>query len=218
MQYVCETKPGTKFNRLTFIGLAHRNPKNRQWFWKCVCECGNEVISMGHNIRAGKTNSCGCLQKERASAAVKKHGMSQGRDTTGLYLIWKNMRQRCLNPKNKRYADYGGRGIKMCDRWVESFQNFVDDMSPRPSMNHSIDRTDNDGNYCKENCQWAIDITQSRNRRVSVRVAFHGNKHIKGLCEEIGADYYRAYDLIIRRNIPVNIAVGMMKGSKVTPD
>jgi hypothetical protein len=210
MKYICEIQTGTKFNRLSFVELAHRDTATRKWNWKCICECGREVVAVGSNIISGRTKSCGCLQKERASAAHKTHGGSGG--VSDVYYIWKNMRQRCLNPRNRAYPNYGGRGITICDRWLESFKNFEEDMGPRPSKNHSIDRKDNNGNYCKENCRWSDDEQQVKNRRNTVFA--EGNKTLRDWSKEHGVNYYRAYDYIVRKKIPVNFALGVLKTSK----
>ena len=98
------------------------------------------------------------------------HGMRH----TPEYEIWKSMKQRCYNPKNKRYSDWGGRGIKMCDRWKNSFKNFIEDMGKRPPDKHSIDRIDNDKDYCPENCKWATLDEQVNNARSNILITYNG--------------------------------------------
>lgn len=205
MTYSCEIPIGTKFGRLSFEGLSHRCEKSKQWYWKCRCDCGNESVVMSGNVRAGRSNSCGCLQKELAGSYNRSHGMSGKR----IHVIWKNMRQRCLNPKNPRYIDYGGRGVKICESWLESFESFYKDVGNPPSELHSLDRIDNDGNYEKSNVRWATNPEQSGNRRVSVMV---GDKTLKAFCKSEGVSYYRAYDLIVRKKISPPDALKILKG------
>ncbi len=209
MKYICEVSPGTKFGRLTFIELAHRSDKSRQWNWKCMCDCGKEVISMGGNIRSGRTISCGCYQKIRASQTHKRHGLTG----TRIHRIWKNMKQRCFNEKNPRFMDYGGRGIGMHSDWKDNFESFLNYVG-QPEPHQSLERINNNLGYEPGNVRWATNTEQVRNRRVSVKVDFNGSKHIKELCEEIGSDYYRTYDLIVRRKMKVSDAVALLAGSK----
>lgn len=213
MQYIPDTKVGEKFGRLTFLGLSHRCAKSRQWFWRVKCDCGAEKVVMGANVRHGKTNSCGCYQKDRASESHKTHGKSG----TMLHTIWKNMKQRCYNIKNERYVDYGGRGIVMSDSWRNDFNAFSNDVGEPPSPSHSLDRIDNDKGYCKENVRWATDKMQVNNRRNSIWVKHNGDSPLSGECERLGVNYYRAYDMIVRRKIDPTTAFEMLKNSKETP-
>lgn len=103
---------------------------------------------------------------------LKANGMSG----TPEYRAWLDIKRRCYNSKYKQYNDYGGRGIKVCDRWLESVQNFINDLGFRPSKRHSIDRVDNDGNYCKENCRWATKVEQERNKRKTKFVNYNGQE------------------------------------------
>lgn len=153
---------GECFGRLTvveFAGHVHRSgARYRQW--RCRCLCGNEVTAVTGALTTGNTQSCGCRKRDETVARLTRHG---GRHTPE-YVVWNAMRKRCENPKNAKYADYGGRGILVCERWRD-FANFLADMGRRPSTRHSIERIDNDRGYEPENCAWVLRETQNRNQR-----------------------------------------------------
>ena len=135
--------------------------KIRFGLYKCGF-CGTEFKANTNNILRGTTKSCGCYQKRMASESNKTHGLGY----TRLYDIWRTLKGRTLNPKNKHYNDYGGRGITICEEWLDihNFYNWA--MSNGYSDELSIDRIDNDGNYCPENCRWTTKTIQSRNQRI----------------------------------------------------
>ena len=160
---------GVRFGNLVGIERAERNvSKNRNYHWKLKCDCGNIIVSSTGNLSNGHTKSCGCLRQEIQRDNIR-HGATR-RDTPiwTEYRIYTNMKTRCYNPKNKFFNRYGGRGIIMCDRWLEKngegFKNFLVDMGRRPSMELSIDRINNDGNYELSNCRWATQLEQIHNR------------------------------------------------------
>ena len=141
-----------------------KNSKERKRFgiYKCGF-CGVEFKAHTSSVKFGNTNSCGCYQKQKVSESNKKHGMID----TRLYRIWGNLKNRILNPKDRQYNDYGGRGITICDEWKNDFMSFYKwAVSNGYSDELSIDRIDNDGGYSPENCRWTTSIIQSRNQRM----------------------------------------------------
>lgn len=155
---------GKRFGRLLIIGVSHSEKRARLkgtvLYWKCKCDCGNEVIISGPNLNKGDSHSCGCYHSDLLIAANTKHGFCG----TSEYDIWNGMKQRCENPNSRGYKNYGGRGITVCQEWIESFDAFYAYMGPRPT-NLSIDRINNDGNYEPGNCRWATAKEQAQNTR-----------------------------------------------------
>lgn len=163
---------GRTFGRWTVTGLAdHQQPK-RPKAWLCKCSCGQIKSINGNSLRRGLSTSCGCLQREITIARNYKHGHGHGSPE---YNSWKHMVRRCADPRNNRYANYGGRGIKVCDRWSD-FLTFLADMGPKPVPSFTIDRVDNDKDYCPENCRWSDSLTQARNKTNSVVLECDGDR------------------------------------------
>lgn len=140
---------------------------------KFKCHCGNEWITRIRSVNSGQAKSCGCLQKA-AVAETGRNNSTHGKSTTPEYYVYQTMIQRCTNPNNDQYKDYGGRGIKICDRWLESFENYYEDMGDRPSPELTVDREDNDLDYCKENCVWATQQEQASHKRNSSYIEYNG--------------------------------------------
>lgn len=160
-------KPGDKFNSLTLVAFSRRNSRSTA-YWICVCDCGVEKELQVGAVRTGNLKSCGCRRSSALSVAAKTHGLSNSSE----WRIWASMRNRCYNKNNINYPYWGQRGIVVCDRWRDSFEAFLEDMGPRPTPKHSIDRIDNDGNYKPGNCRWATMSEQSLNRRGSRHRSF----------------------------------------------
>lgn len=163
-----EDLTGRVFGRLTALAFTGKSGgKDRKSTWLCRCECGVEKSYDRTVLIAGTTQSCGCLQRELVAKRMTKHGYANH----PLYRTWSSMLDRCTNPKNPQYSNYGGRGISVCEEWsdpTKGIENFIKDMGDKPSEDHSIDRIDVDGNYEPQNCRWATTREQMLNTRKSL--------------------------------------------------
>ena len=176
--------PGTKFERWTVL-RPHGKIGNYYTVW-CRCDCGTEKEVRESGLTAGTTKSCGCTNRSPLT-----HGMAGRLDDRGTrvpeYRAWGNIVQRCTKPSNPQWKNYGGRGITICDRWRESFAAFMEDMGPKPSPDHTIDRIDNERGYEPGNCQWATKKQQCRNRRDNHLLTYQGKTmSVAAWAEETG--------------------------------
>ena len=167
---------GKRFGRWTVLELAEikRYGKNYHYYWRCRCDCGAERLVDKTSLTAGKSRSCGCLNREKPSSRAT-HGMS----STSVYHAWHTMKQRCFDPNCKAYPLYGGRGITVCDEWRDDFQAFFDHVSKLAHFGeggYTLDRIDNGGNYEPGNVRWATRSEQCRNRRSNIVVEYQGQQ------------------------------------------
>jgi hypothetical protein len=170
---------GRRFGRLTVSAFAGLSSCRRR-LWVCACDCGATATVQSDYLLRGATSSCGCLRRDPALRVT--HGASK----TLAYKRWVGMIQRCTNPRSQKWPDYGARGITVCARWSESFENFVADMGECPPGG-SLDRIDNDGPYSPENCRWATHEQQASNRRNNTTIVVRGeHMTIAQACKRYG--------------------------------
>lgn len=183
-----ENLTGKRFGRLTVVGLSNSRivESGVLHYWLCKCDCGKTKSILNKTLKAGAAKSCGCLRRELAASKKTTHGKSYTKE----YFCYMNMLRRCYDKKDKRYANYGGRGITVCERWIQSFENFYSDMGDAPSHKHSIDRVDVNGVYSKENCRWATIEEQAINKRSSLGLKLNGLPvSARKYCAENGISY-----------------------------
>lgn len=184
---------GQRFGRL--VVLRRDGTKGNKATWRCLCDCGKEHVVLVSGLKNGHTQSCGCLKIESdAKGSRLRHGESNSPE----HKVWMGMLDRCKNQNSTFYAIYGGRGIAVCERWT-TFENFLADMGPRPSLRHSIDRIDNDGDYEPGNCRWASAMQQANNTSKNVNITIcERTMTMAQWCRETGIDPDLASQRILR--------------------
>ena len=164
---------GRTFSRLTLVAFAERRGKSNYGLF--LCSCGEEHVAEFSAVACGRTRSCGCLAGE-ASVLSGKRNATHGMSKTVEFAAWGKMLARCSNPRDNSFKYYGARGISVCARWREKFENFFEDMGPRPSSEHSLDRINVNGNYEPSNCRWATKSEQARNTRDTPWITLEGTR------------------------------------------
>jgi hypothetical protein len=179
---------GTKFNHLTLIEvLPSKNWRSR---WKVRCDCGKEKEISAGNVYRGLSKSCGCLKDKLCKQRFSKHNLTETKE----YAAWSKMKSRCYNKNCPKWESYGGRGIKVCDRWLHDAKQFVEDMGPRPGSEYSVERIDVNGDYEPSNCKWILMKDQGKNKRNTGRFIKEANA--LGVCRgTIYSRIYRGYTL-----------------------
>jgi len=202
---------GQRFGRLVVIKRVE-NDKHKKPKWKCMCDCGNIKIVLGAILKRGESKSCGCLLKEKMIEYNTTHGMYY----TKIHRAWAGMKQRCGNKNIESYKYYGERGISVCDRWLNSFEFFLEDMGESYEQHveefgekeTTIDRIDVNGNYCKENCRWATYKEQANNMRTNCLITYNGKtQNIKQWSEEIGIKYTTLFNRLNTYNWDIEKAL-----------
>lgn len=158
---------GKVYGHVTVLSAGEIHGKNRKYL--CKCSCGHEFYAFRNNLIKGNTTRCKPCGLKTTSSKITRHGMSEH----PMYNVYRSMINRCYDKKNSQYINYGQKGITVCDRWLASFDNFLEDMGVRPDC-YSIDRIDNNGNYEKENCRWATNKQQCRNTSRNKLIVFNG--------------------------------------------
>ena len=192
MRKLANDLTGKKFGKLEVIGV--HDTGSRKTYYVCQCDCGNIKVVRADALISGATKSCGCIKKEQDKinlSANHKHKMSG----TRIYETWQDMKRRCYNKQNARYDRYGGRGITVCDEWLNNFQSFYDwAISNGYSDDLTIDRIDNDGNYEPSNCRWSTAKEQCNNRGSNINITIgNATKSLMCWCEIFNIDYKKVY-------------------------
>ena len=186
---------GERFGKLIVIAPTEKTKAGHRFI--CLCDCGGEKVCFASRLRAGMTKSCGCLarginSRGNPNLTRKTHGERRGPNgkPTPEYVAWMHLIDRCNNPRNRAYANYGGRGIRVWPAWVESYEAFLADMGRKPTSAHSLDRIDVNGGYEPTNCHWATRTQQSQNARSNRVVSLRGRTIcLSEACRQVGLPY-----------------------------
>ena len=210
-------KIGGHFGRWEVLDFKFKKSKNNKnlRFCLCKCVCGRVKLVGSYELLNGESKSCGCLHKEVVGKINYKHGLFINRKIPREYDIYKQMRQRCYNKNHISYKNYGGRGIKVCNRWKESFLNFLEDMGPRPGNKYSIERKNNNDNYTPNNCIWALRSTQNKNRRNNFIIVYKGKKYIlMDLAKKLGIHWSVLRNNILKNKHSIEKIIELLKSNK----
>ena len=182
-----EDLTGRVFGRATVLRREVRDRGSRRWL--CRCACGKEFLTPAGELRRGRTVSCGCYRRELSAIVNKRCFTIHGMCGTSEYTTWRTMRRRCESEADRDYGNYGGKGIRVCERWM-SFPNFIADMGRKPSPQHTIERNDSNGNYEPSNCRWATTTEQARNRSTNLKIEYRGRVQcLTDWCKELSLRY-----------------------------
>ena len=196
-------RSGQTFNRWTVLSRTSNAPGG-QARWLCRCECGGEGVVIGAALSNGQSKSCGCLRVETTIKRSTKHGHATN-GISSTYVTWAGMVDRCTNPNNKFFADYGARGISVCEQW-KTFTGFLTAMGEKPK-GLTLDRIDNELGYGPENCRWATTSQQARNKRNSRWITHNGQtKSLADWADESGVNYATLFGRL-KRGEPIEVAL-----------
>lgn len=178
------------------------NGSNESWV-EVSCQCGNRKIIRRAKFLSLATKSCGCM-----SSKIADHVTTHGQSRTTEYKSWLNMKRRCYEVTNNRYHRYGGRGIKVCEEWRNSFENLIADMGQKPTPKHQLERVDNDGDYCKSNCKWIPNNEQWKNKSTTRSVIYQGLEmpmmELEPIC---GIAYKTLWNRIMKQGLSIEEAM-----------
>lgn len=190
---------GKTFSRLTVVCNTGLKTGNKA-LYECLCSCGKTIRTDKYKLQNGHTKSCGCLKLDMLAISKRKHGGTG----TPEYKAWIEMKQRCQNEGHKRYKYYGGRGIKVCEEWSNSFAAFLKHIGTRPTDKHSIDRINVNGNYEPGNCRWATPVEQSANRRDTTKFLFNGEMMaLSHIAKSVGIPQSTMHRLVMKRGLSI---------------
>ena len=181
---------GQRLGRWVVMSRAPNAGRHTKWLCRCSCAAGTIREVSSDHLRSGRSQSCGCLTVETTIARSTKHGKATKERSSRAYNSWASMLSRCTNPRAQGYRNYGGRGIRVCESWLHSFSQFFADMGREPEIGESLERKDNNGDYCPDNCIWADRATHSKNRRNNRIETYNGKTcTLKEHCEDAQMDY-----------------------------
>lgn len=196
-----ELTVGVRIGNLVLVEKTHKVTTRKRPAWRCLCDCGNSIVVLSQSLSAMSAKCCGCERRRKTAQAQITHGMSRTKE----WHAWCNMRARCADPNHQSYHNYGGRGIRVCQSWMESFDNFFSDMGIAPPGT-TIDRIDNDGDYSPTNCRWTSRKEQARNTRRNRIVQARGKSQcVAAWAEELSVPYDAVRDRLDRGMNPEEV-------------